>query len=175
MCIRLIAVAFALGSPAVLAQPAPFRVEVTTQATSDIVANAVTSCMSRNLQALGDVVVTQSNPEFTIGIVMLEHRNPSGAPTGNYSMSVTTTFHIGHDLRSALKGKMPDQAIDQVALPYESAVLMFDHSLVYGRDFDRMCGDAVDKFEADCLTGPREIKRKLQEDGQKSAKAPDVR
>ena len=71
------------------------RVQVYVQADNESVKSKVVSYVNRELRSLGDVVVTDNEPQYTLDIILLEVQFESQTPTGSIALStvLTTPFN----------------------------------------------------------------------------------
>ena len=125
------------------------RVGIDVTAEGDLQAE-LKGLVSRELRALGDVVVTDTEPEYRLEIVGMETSTATGQRTG-YAMSaiVTAPYHA-----SLAKEYLEFLDINYVVVPevvsyLDGAVAMRDHWVESGgiNDLGTLCASLVARFD----------------------------
>jgi hypothetical protein len=173
----LIAWAIAIVSTArlVLAdEQQSFRVAVNVSGENEAQTNLITSYLTRELRALHDVEVTDSNPTYKIDIVALTLANRGNVHTGN-AISILVSLCPG-DYEWALSKSLNAEYRKIIATTISKMVTIEDDKLIVGAD-DDLPGQMV-RFVADfdtkSLQPARDFAQKMR-DIQKSKPTQDKR
>lgn len=123
------------------------RVQVSVEAESETVTSKIVSYVNRELRSLGDVVVTDNEPRYRIGIVVLEGAFVSGTRTGGIAFSTVFTIPLKRTgpwrtLREVLKGQHFELLLIE---SLDDQELLVTHMVNIGatKDLRSMCEELV--------------------------------
>ena len=141
-------------APSVQAQDSnPFRVSVVVSADGST-KSRVESFISRELRSLGDVVVTNDNPEWTFSIVVIEPKLENGRRVG----IVLSTVILRRFNNTMTVYNTRDERKEFVSNITSNLYSLPDHLLNMGTDLREICSEIVADFDSDKLKDARETK-----------------
>ena len=123
----------------------------------DEIKNDIISYISRELRSLGDVVVVDSQPNYTISIVALNSRNKANEDIG-YAFSVVVTSELTGQYIATLTSDCKSNKNKDLLFTWLATMSgIKSHILVVGSDLRKLCSDLVASTDAEVFEEMRRM------------------
>ena len=134
------------------------RVQVSVSAKNEIVKSKIVSFISRELRSLGDVSVTDHEPQYILLIVALEAEFVSGTTTGDIALSTVLTKPLKESAQGKLLKKFLEyKGSEWIFVFLEDQSLFLEHWVQTGgaKDLRSLCETLVTQIDLKYLEADR--------------------
>jgi hypothetical protein len=160
LMIAIIALCSASGRAQQQIKPT-YRVSLEVSA-KDEIKPTIVSYVSRELRALGDILIVESEPEYLISIVAMQPKNKAGNSMG-YVISTVVTSHMSLSLTQLLIHGCKDAETLSQIIPMLGLLETHDLAITDVEGLEKKCKEIVASIDGDLFEKKRKEHQKVMD------------